>query len=183
MVRTNIQRAAKHETPVLMVVSPEENELQSLITSKLAVSFAEIGKQVLLVDVNFRKPTLHDLFSIDQMTGLSNILNDEEEGKSVISEVFIRNLYVLPAGFLSVHSKDIERIEQLIIEWKRRYDVVILEAPAFLEVVDSQILSDACSGVIVVIHENHTKKEDALKTKKMLERAGNQILGAIYQTS
>ncbi|OAH59743.1 hypothetical protein AWH49_03235 [Domibacillus aminovorans] len=180
MVRTNILNETNHGKPVLMVTSPKENELQPLISSKLAISFAEIGKKVLLVDANFRKPALHELFGINNRIGLSNLLMDEE-GEA--SEVFIQNLYMLPTGSYSMHLEGFEKIEQLMTEWKRYYDAVIVEAPAFLEVADSQILLAACSGMILVIQENQTKKEDVLRTKKMLERGGYPILGAIYQTS
>ncbi|MFK2826711.1 CpsD/CapB family tyrosine-protein kinase [Bacillus sp. B190/17] len=180
IVRSHIQQAFHYEKPVLMITSPEENELQPLVSSKLASSFAETGKKVLLVDGNFRKPALHKLFEIHNMTGLGNVLMGEE---GAASEVFIQHLYVLPAGPFPIYPKYLERFKSFIHVWQNDYDVVILEAPACLEVADAQILSTACNGVILVIQANQTKKEDALKAKKMLERAGSCILGAIYQTS
>ncbi|MGG3800938.1 CpsD/CapB family tyrosine-protein kinase [Metabacillus fastidiosus] len=180
MIRMNIQNEMNDKRQVLMVTSPEENQWQVLFSSKLASSFAEAGKKVLLVDMNFSRPIVHHLFGIRNENGLSNILRGEE-GR--VTEAFIQNLDILPAGSFSSYLEGLDEIEQLISAWQRYYDVIILETPAFLKSADSQILSLVCSGVILVLQEGQTKEEDALEVKKILERANTRLVGAVYQTN
>lgn len=180
MIRMNIQNEISDERTVLMVTSTEENQWQSMISSKLACSFAESGKRVLLVDMNFNRPRIHHLFGIQNDNGLSNILRGEV---GEITKAFITDLDVLPAGSHSIYLEGLTKIEQLLVAWQRIYDVVILETPAFLHAADSQVISLACSGVILVIQEDQTKEEDALQVKKVLNRSNTRLLGTIYQTS
>lgn len=180
MIRMNVQNEISDERAVLMVTSTEENQWQSMISSKLACSFAESGKRVLLVDVNFNRPRIHHLFGIQNENGLSDILRGEA---GEITKAFIKDLDVLPAGSHSIYLEGLTEIEQLLVAWQRIYDVVILETPAFLDAADSQAISLACSGVILVIQEGQTKEEDALQVKKVLNRSNTRLLGTIYQTS
>ncbi|MBD7908753.1 CpsD/CapB family tyrosine-protein kinase [Sporosarcina sp. Sa3CUA8] len=176
----NTQHVLKNEKSILMVTSPEGNPRQSMISLKLASSFAEAGKRVLLVDMNFRGPIIHHLFDVPNNKGLSNILSGEQ---GEISKVFIDNLHFLPAGSVPFYLESLNKIEQLLVAWHRIYDVILLDSPPFLIAADSQIVSTVCSGVILVIQEDQTKERDALQVKKILERANTQLLGAIYQTS
>lgn len=180
MIRMNAQHILKNERCILMVTSPEDNSSQSLISLKLAGSFAEAGKKVLLVDMNFRGPIIHRLFDVPNIKGLSNILRGEQ---GEITKVSVDNLHFLPAGSLPIYLESLSKIEQLLVAWHRIYDVILLDTPAFLTAADAQLVSSVCSGVILVIQEDQTKEKDALQVKKVLNRANTQLLGAVYQTS
>lgn len=180
MIRMNIQHVVKNEKSIIMVTSSERNPKQSMISVKLASSFAEAGKKVLLVDMNFKEPVIHRLFDVLNNKGLSNLLSG---ANGELSKVSIHNLHILPAGSVPIHLKSLHGIQQLLVAWHRIYDVILLDTPSFLTTADSQIVSTVCSGVILVVQEDRTKEKEALQVKKILERSNTQLLGAIYQTS
>ncbi|MED4717596.1 CpsD/CapB family tyrosine-protein kinase [Bacillus badius] len=180
MIRTNIYHMMDDRHPIVLITSPKENKWQPFFSAKLASSFAEAGKKVLLVDMDFRQPMLHQLLRLHLPAGLSNMLTGEE---GTVYKGFIENLYILPAGSLSVCLEDMEEMEQWLLEWQDRYDLILLHAPSFLETADAQILAAACRNIILMIQENKTTKQDLLDVKKTLERINSTIVGAVYQTS
>ncbi|MED4463031.1 CpsD/CapB family tyrosine-protein kinase [Metabacillus fastidiosus] len=185
MIRTNIENTLSDYPTLLMVTSPNIEEQKSLISAKLAISFAEQKKRVLLVDANLRRPSLHRWFDIENKTGLANVIVHNEEVQLHARETFIPGLFLLPAGSPFVNPLEVwqsSKIKHAMSQWGWVYDVIIIEAPAFLSASHSQILADECNGVILVLRENDTKKEDTLLTKQFLERAEKRILGVIYQT-
>ncbi len=185
MICTNLDSVSDSQSALFMVTSPCHEEEKSIISSKLAISFVEQGKKVLLVDANIRKPTLHNWFQITNGTGLTKVIENVENINLYIKETFIPGLFVLPTGPIPLNPSDVwvtSKIKELVSHCKLEFDVVIFEAPAFLTVSDSQILANQCDGVILVVKENKTKKEEVLMIKEQLARSNNQILGVIYQT-
>ncbi|PFO04935.1 tyrosine protein kinase [Bacillus sp. AFS076308] len=186
MIRTNIDQVSDSKMAVLMVTSPNHEGDRSIISAKLAISFAEQGKRILLVDANIRKPSLNKWFQIKNDSGLTNVILNKEEIELHYRETLVPGLYVLPAGLAPLNLSDIwvtSKIKEMVIKCESEFDVVIFEAPPYLTVSDSQMLASLCDGVIIVVKANSTKKEDAIKTKDYLDKTNNRILGVIYQTS
>ncbi|MDG5787891.1 CpsD/CapB family tyrosine-protein kinase [Evansella sp. AB-P1] len=185
MICSNIENVTKKEKTFMMITTPNHEEQKPLVSIKMAISFAEQGKNVLLVDANFRKPSLHDCFHFNNLTGLTHVIMKEEKLESCIQETFIHGLHLLPTGPIPTNPLDAwvsNRVSTIMNEWRQRYDIVIFESPPFLDVADAQIVSQYCDGVVLMMRENSTKKEEALLTKNYLERANQKILGVIYLT-
>lgn len=185
IIRNNLVNESKNNPRVIMITTPSEREENTVISSKLAISFVEQGKRVLLVDANVRNPSLHQTFSINNESGLTNVLFDDENVHLYIRETFISGLSLLPAGSITSSSSKIwitSKIQELINKCDTDFDYVIFVAPPFLTVSDSHTLASQCDGVILVIKENKTKKKDILQTKYSVERTNNRLLGVIYQT-
>lgn len=185
MIRTNIDQLSVNESVLLMITSPRNEEEKSIISSKLAIAFVEQRKKVLLVDANLRKPSLNNLFQIKNENGLTNVILDEENLALHIKETFVPGLFVLPTGPIPLKPTEVwitSKIKEFVARCQAEFDVVILEAPPFLTASDSHILANQCDGVILVVKENKTKKEDVLQTKDYLDRKNNRIVGVIYQT-
>lgn len=118
-------------------------------------------------------------------SGLTDVIVNEEEVKLHIRETYVPGLFILPTGPIPLTPSEIwvtSKMKKLVENCALEFDVVIFEAPPYLTAADSQILASHCDGVILVIKENKTKKEDVIKTKENLDRANNKILGVIYQT-
>jgi protein-tyrosine kinase len=185
MIRMNVENALNKDSFILMVTSPNTDDEEALISSKLAIAFSEQKKRVLLVDANLRNPSIHALFDADNSKGLVNVVSQGKKIRMYTSETFIENLSILPAGPVMETTSDVfisRNLQESLSGWTAEFDVVIIEAPSFLERSDTQIVAEHCDGVILVVKANKTKKEKIIKTKSYLERAKKSIVGVIYQT-
>jgi len=183
VIRTNLQNTHKN-CGLMMVNSPNLGEQKSLISAKLAISMAEIGKKVLLVDANLDNPSLHNWFNIDNKTGLTNVILQEESIHLHSNYTYISGLTLLTTGPTLYDNSEVwssQGIKKLISDWKMRYDLIIFETQAFLVASDSQILSQYCDDIILVLKKNSTKRYEVITTKKTLDAGNKNILGVIYQ--
>ncbi|UZJ79379.1 CpsD/CapB family tyrosine-protein kinase [Fictibacillus sp. KU28468] len=185
MVCANLEPKLRKEGTLIMVTSPCFNVEHSMITAKLAIGFAEQGKKTLLIDAKFRQPTLHNFFHLNHSRGLANVMLQDESIRLYTRPSFVSNLSVLPAGTASEPYAEIwgsGKLEKVGEGLRQDYDVVLFDAPPLLMYSDSQLLAGFCDGVVLVIKERQTKKEEVLLTKSHLERANKEIYGVVYQT-
>ena len=98
-LRTNIQfSSVDKEMKVVLVTSPSPSEGKSTIISNLAITMAQADQKVLLIDCDLRKPVIHKVFNIDNVKGITNILVEGIDYKSVLHDVGIENLSILTTG-------------------------------------------------------------------------------------
>lgn len=170
----------------LMIGSSSSNQDKSLIAVKLAAAFAEQGKKVLLVDTNFRNPSLHSLFEIENQQGFTNMIGGQLNAYKGIVKTRIPYLHVVPAGshsYDSFRSSVINRFQLIREQWSLQYDLVLLDAPSLTISSESHDLLSICDGVVYVAKEYQTTNEEIFLFRKEVERADNRILGVIYQTN
>src|SRR5262249_54542662 len=166
----------------LRVTSAFLGEGKSTTAGNLAVSFAQLGRRVLLVDVDLRRPSLHRVFGCIQSQGLTDVLVHGLEWQSVMHETPMENLAILFAGPCPLNPSQLlsmARLKQLIESWKTHFDLVIFDAPVALSIPDVMILAPAMDGVLLVHSQRHSTREMAVETKRLLERAGARLLGII----
>ena len=183
MIRTNIENG-HNNCSLIMISSPNLSEQKAIISAKLAVSMAEHGKKVLLVDANLENPTLHQWFNIDNKSGLTNVLLNEESLHIHTHYTYTTGLSLLTTGPIPEDSSIVwssKNLKNMISNWKLQYDLIIFETRAFLSASDSQILAQYCNDILLVAKKNSTKKQDLIKTKKYLETGNKNILGVIFQ--
>ncbi|QFT90340.1 Tyrosine-protein kinase YwqD [Bacillus sp. THAF10] len=186
IIRTNIEDELQKERIFLTVTSPNLEDQKSVISAKLAISFAELGKKVLLVDANLRRPSLHKFFNASNASGLVDVIEEKGSINLYAKVTFTQGLFLLPSGTAKDSSSNtglLNKAEELMAEWGNSFEVIILEAPSFLKSSDAHILSRKCDGVILVMKEHSTKKDEAMQTKHYLERSNKKIVGVIYQTA
>lgn len=182
-IRNNILLCMKESGKSLIVTSPSLIEQKSIITTKIALAFAEQGKSILLVDMNVKKPTLHQLFLLDNNYGLTSLLLDKDLESSPICKTMYYDLHVLAAGpqeSLLCNSFMSDKFVRLQSEWEDSYDYIIFEMPPFIETTDTQILTEKGDGVLLVLQEGVTKKKETLEIIKMLGYGRKKFIGAIY---
>ncbi|MEK3806226.1 CpsD/CapB family tyrosine-protein kinase [Bacillus sp. FSL H8-0547] len=185
MIRMNVENTLKNEPVILLITSPSSNDGDAMVASKLAIAFTEQEKKVLLVDANLSEPAVHALFNLENTSGLSDAAFYGIRGESGIMRTFIDNLSIMPAG--SVHGNFpgviiSSRFKELVKKWTSEYDVVLIDAPGFLEKSDAQLAAECSDGVVLVVKANKTKKRNLYKTTNFLDRAKKRVVGVIYQT-
>jgi capsular exopolysaccharide synthesis family protein len=181
-VRTWVQLA---QPPVrsLLVTSARSREGKSTTAANLAVSFAQLGRHVLLVDADLRHPSLHGVFGDVQGQGLTDVLARGVEWHSVVHEAPLDNLKILFAGACPLNPTELlsmARLKHLIEHWKTRFDLVIVDSPVVLSIPDVIILAPLMDGVILVHAQGRSTRTMAVETKQLLERAGARLLGMIF---
>ena len=172
-------------TRVVMLASAVAGEGKTLTASNLALTLSEsYRKNVLLIDADLRKPTLHEVFMIESVVGLTEGLKPASDAKLVVHQVSPR-LAVLPAGRPTsdpMASLISDRMRQLIEEAKESFDWVIIDTPPIVLLPDANLLAAMADAAVLVIRANSTPH--AL-VKRAVEAIGPQrILGTVLnQTS
>lgn len=182
-IRTNIEFSqVDADIRTIMVTSTGPGEGKSTTVANLATVFAEQGKQVLLIDADLRKPTVHYTFRMQNTTGLTNILTRQLTLKEAIFNSKIPNLFILPSGPIPPNPAELlgsRMMKDVLEEIKDEFDIVMFDTPPVLAVTDAQILSNQCDGTILVVSSGRTENEPALKGKELLEKAKANVIGVV----
>lgn len=188
-LRTNIQfMSSKLDT--LLITSTMQAEGKSWTTANLAVTFAQAGKKVIIVDADMRKGRQYGIFGVAPRPGLSNFLSGiDENGREAdngilnyIRETDVENLFVIPAGNVPPNPSELlisERMQELITSLKEICDLVIFDGTPSLLVTDSVILSRMVDSTIIVTSYKETKMDNLQKIKKDIENVGGKVSGVI----
>ncbi|ASZ20034.1 tyrosine protein kinase [Bacillus cereus] len=182
-IRTNVEFAAI-DTNIrsLMVTSANPSEGKTTTTANLAVVFAQQGKKVLLIDAEMRKPAMHQMFQMNNIFGLTNVLTHNDRFEKCVQQTSVDNLHFLPCGPIPPNPAELlgsNSMKELLEKVYGMYDLVILDLPPMLAVADAQIMANQCDASILVIRSEVTKKEDAVKAKGLLQSAKGKLLGVV----
>lgn len=190
-LRTNIQfMTSQKRIKTLLITSTMPGEGKTWISANLAITFAQAGKKVILVDADLRKGRLYKLFQIDAVPGLSNYLSgidgtgniQTQDISKYIRQTEIDNLYVIPAGNFPPNPSELLASEltiNMLDSLKEIFDIVILDSSPCLFVTDSVILSRLADSTIIVTSHKSTKKDNLQKVKKSIENVGGNIAGVV----
>jgi capsular exopolysaccharide synthesis family protein len=175
----------------LLVTSTFPGEGKSWVTSNLAVTFAQAGKKVVLIDADMRKGRQYSIFGISPRPGLSNYLSqveiDENENPSeeiidYIQETEVENLYLMPAGNIPPNPSELlvsAQMIKLLDELRELCDLIIIDGTPCELVTDSIILSRLVDSTIIVTAHKSTKKDTLERIVKNIQNVGGKIAGVV----
>ena len=183
-LRTNLQFASvDKEIKTILLTSTLPGEGKSFIAANLAVSFAQAGKLVLLVDCDLRKGRQHKIFGIPNQKGLSNLLiGDFGKVKDYIHKTKIKGLSVITRGACPPNPSELlnsKKNSVFIGKVRDWYDVVIFDGAPCSGLSDSLILSSFVDGVVMVTSENNTPKSELENSRKSINAVGGNIVGGV----
>ncbi len=182
IMRTKIQHINKgKEAKIMVVTSTDINEGKSTVASNLAISFAKIGKKVILIDYNLRKPALQNYFYSEKEEGLVEIINKEVFIDKVAID-YNQNLKVLLSGKIPRNPADIlesQNMNDFFENLKREYDLIIIDTVAIDFFTDTQILIEKADGTILVSRAYKSRMESLNKGIEKLSNISANIIGVV----
>ncbi|WP_274309543.1 CpsD/CapB family tyrosine-protein kinase [Solibacillus daqui] len=182
-IRANITFSMPdQELKTILVTSSTPGEGKSTNAANLGVVFAQEGKRVLIIDGDLRKPTLHQTFKTFNNVGLSNVIAKKATLNEAIQETFIFRLHVLTSGPIPPNPAELlssKSMDALILDVKRDFDIVIIDAPPLLSVSDAQILANKCDGTVLIVNTGVVEKEAVRKAHVILSNSQSIIIGVV----
>lgn len=183
-LRTNVMfslAALGSEKKSIVVSSAGPSEGKSTLSSNLAISLAKLQKKILLIDADMRKPKLHRIFNAKNSFGLSDILLDSGVEKAIVG-ISGLNLDFIPAGTVPPNPSELlgsKAFSDLISEFEKIYDYIIIDTPPILVVSDALTLSGTAAGVLLSSMYKKTTYADFNKVLASLELAKFHVLGNV----
>lgn len=199
-LRTNLQFAsANKEFKSIVVTSSNPGEGKSSIASNLAISYAQLGKKVVLIDADMRKGVQNKIFGIEKKNGLSNYLSgiylksnsedydadgkaDGKKDNTIINKTEIKNLFLISAGNVPPNPSELltsPRMKKLIVTLKEKFDIIVIDAPPANIVTDAVILSKITDTVLLVCAYRETRREQLARLKKQFDSVNAKVAGIV----
>ena len=183
-LRTNLDFAGLDQAcKTLVVTSAGVGEGKSTTLANLAVVSAQAGRKVILVDADLRRPTLHQVFGLDNEQGLTTMMMDEAAIASPpLQPTGVEGLSILPSGPLPPNPADLmgsRRMEEVIAALAEQADQVFFDTPPVVAVTDAAVLATKVDGVLLVISAGKTRREYARTAVQRLEQINARLVGTV----
>lgn len=181
-LRTALLLSTAAELKVVSLTSAGPGEGKSATSTNLAVVMAQLGKRVLLIDGDLRKPRLHEVFGISNRAGLVNILAASEDPNRVTASPAVPNLLVIPSGPIPPNPSELlssDRMREFLRRARSQFDFVIIDTPPVLAVTDATVIGSLSDGVVLCLRAGKVLREDAKTCRDRLVMNEVKILGTV----
>jgi capsular exopolysaccharide synthesis family protein len=181
--RTSIEFLRRNrDIQVLLVSSPSPGDGKTTSASNLAISLAQAGRRVLLIDGDLRKPSLHAIYGLDRDRGLTRILRDGLSCAEVVQPTAVANLDLITSGPHVPNPAEqlaSDRFGTLLSELRIRYDVILIDSSPLLVVTDPSIITATADAMLLVVRIEDARRQDAERTIDLLRTLGTPVLGTV----
>jgi succinoglycan biosynthesis transport protein ExoP len=171
---------------IILVTSPRPKAGKTTTVANLGISLAEIGRRVLLIDGDLRRPRLGKLFGLQFATGLSDALLDDGSGAitldAVVRPTTVPGLYVLPGGSEPANISRLLHstlLDSLVESARSQYDFVLIDSPPMMGMADARLLSRIADGVVLISRAGETSPEQLGDARERLADDGTPVIGTI----
>jgi capsular exopolysaccharide synthesis family protein len=180
-LRTNLYYIMhEKDSKVICVSSTISGEGKTFCAVNLASIFAKSDKKVLLLSLDLRKPKVHKIFDIENVTGLSTYLIGKTEYKDIIIKTNIDNLFITPAGPVPPNPAELietAKMDEFIKRTREEFDIIVMDTPPIAIVTDAILLTKFAQAVIFVVRQNYSTHDvlelvDSLHFKRGIKNIG-----------
>lgn len=166
----------------LCVTSGAAGEGKSITLINLAISFAEAGNKVLLIDCDLRRPAMARLLVEKATPGLSGVLAGMEDLEEAIRKDLYPNLDILFSGEVPPNPSELlgsDKMQSLIEEMSKHYDYILVDTPPVNVVSDACVVANLLDGVLLLVRKDRSRKDDVKRSVDSLRLTGAKILGFV----
>ncbi|HSL83716.1 MAG TPA: polysaccharide biosynthesis tyrosine autokinase, partial [Thermoanaerobaculia bacterium] len=181
-LRTSLLLSSAEELRVVAITSAGSGEGKTATSTNLAVVMAQLGRRVLLIDGDLRKPRIHEVFGISNRAGLVNILAGGEDPNRVTKASDVTNLHIVPSGPIPPNPSELlasNRMRELLRRARSQFDLVIIDTPPVLAVTDATIIGSQSDGVVLCLRAGKVLRQDAGTCRDRLLMNDVKILGTV----
>lgn len=183
-LRTSLQfTGTDAQINTLLVTSSEPSEGKTTTAFKLAQDFAALGRNVLVIDCDLRRPNMHRMFKVENGIGLSNLLSNV--GSNSVAGIFRQTKYpritFMSAGTIPPNPSDLlvsQKMGLTLHYCAKKYDMVIVDSPPVMGLSDAPILARLADAVLLVVSSKQVPRKAARQALKRLRASGANIVGA-----
>ena len=181
-LRTALLLSSADELKLIAVTSVLSSEGKTATASNLAIVFAQLGRKVLLIDGDLRKPRLHQVFGkLSNRTGLVTYLTTGSD-EGIYRKTAVGGLYLVPSGPIPPNPSELlasDRMRELLVRLRGSFDFVVVDTPPTLAVTDPTLIGSLADGVLLCIRSGRVERQDAIRAVDRLRLADVRILGAV----
>ncbi len=182
-LRTSILlSSAGHPPKSILVTSGRPGEGKTTTAVNTAISLAQLGATVLIIDCDLRRPKVHKVFGITHTHGLSTYLSRETDIDTLIHPLPIPNLSLLPCGPTPPNPAELissEKMREMMTLLGTKFDHIIIDSPPLINVTDPVILSTLVDGVIMVVHAGKSTRDVIRRASQELTSVGAKVFGVV----
>ncbi len=158
---------------VILVTSSISGEGKSFVTANIASSLGLLGKRVIIMGLDLRKPMIHEYLSLKNKRGITNYFSGNAEGKELINATYLENVYLMPAGPIPPNPSELlakPEMTELINDLKKTFDYILLDTPPTSLVTDAVILAPLSDVCFYVVRQNKSPNVLLQKVKEIKEK-------------
>jgi len=176
------KKGKEEDLKSILFTSAITSEGKSTVTSLMSITAAYKGHRTLLIDCDLRRPSLHRLFACERNRGMSEVLYNGDEIKSVIKKTSLDNLDIVTAGKAVAHPTELfdsRAIGALVHELKFYYDFIFVDTPPVIPVSDPMLLAQEMDGAVLIVKAGSTAREVAKRAVSILSSSQINLLGVV----
>jgi capsular exopolysaccharide synthesis family protein len=182
-LRTNLQFSKIEKTmKTILITSSGPKEGKSTTVANLAITLAQFGSKVALVDTDLRRPVLHSIFGMEKEEGLTNYMMGNVSFEKILRPAFMKNLTLISSGILPPNPSELlgsKKMENLIKKLRLQFDIVLFDSPPVIAVTDAAILSTKVDSTLLVISAGQTNRDAVIRAKALMENVNTKLMGVI----
>ena len=185
--RTNLMfKLLNSDKKTVVFTSAQAHEGKTTVCINLAVTFAQAGSRVLIIDADMRCPSVHRYLKTQSTPGLSDKIGGFAEDKACVYRTVVDNLFVMPAGTLPPNPAELllsNRMDSFLEVFTNSFDYVFIDAPPVGLLTDAAIIGSKCDGVVFVCRQRFSHKAQLRKSLEALRQVGANLFGFVLNDS
>jgi len=185
-VRTSIMLSYADTPPKTIAFTsslPQEGKTTTVVN--MAVAFAQLEKNVLIVDADLRRPRLHRIFNLKNANGISSYLTGRAEIADVIHKTTVDRISLIPSGPIPPNPSELlnsRKMKTMLQGLEKGFDIILIDTPPILAVIDPVIVASIADAVVLIVQSGKTKDKPLISAVEALRKSKARIIGAVFNS-